>query len=119
MASPVSSLFTSNPAVGTTTAGPASAAPNEQMFLQLLVSQIKNQDPLNPSDSTQFVAQLAQFSQLEQLIAIRSDLDNVAGAPAATGAGATPGSGTPVPTDGSTTPGSGTPTNNTPTTPQS
>ena len=77
MASPVSSLFTSNPAVGTTTAGPASAAPNEQMFLQLLVSQIKNQDPLNPSDSTQFVAQLAQFSQLEQLMEMRTDLQSI------------------------------------------
>ncbi len=36
-------------------------------FLQLLVCQMKNQDPLNPQDDTQFVAQLATFSQLEQL----------------------------------------------------
>jgi flagellar basal-body rod modification protein FlgD len=52
-------------------------APNEQMFLQLLVAQIKNQDPLNPSDSTQFVSQLAQFSDLEQTIAIRQDADAI------------------------------------------
>ena len=36
-------------------------------FLQLLVCQMKNQDPLNPQDDTEFVAQLATFSQLEQL----------------------------------------------------
>jgi flagellar basal-body rod modification protein FlgD len=52
-----------------------SKPPTQQMFLQLLVAQIKNQDPLNPTDSVQFVSQLAQFSQLEQVIAIRSDLE--------------------------------------------
>ncbi len=36
-------------------------------FLQMLVAQLKNQDPLNPMDGTAFVAQLAQFSSLEQL----------------------------------------------------
>lgn len=36
-------------------------------FLQLLVTQMKYQDPLNPNTDTQFVAQLATFSQLEQL----------------------------------------------------
>lgn len=35
-------------------------------FLQLLVTQLKNQDPLKPTDNTEFVAQLAQFSQLDQ-----------------------------------------------------
>ncbi len=35
-------------------------------FLTLLVTQLKNQDPLKPMDSTSFVAELAQFSQLEQ-----------------------------------------------------
>jgi len=53
------------------------------MFLQLLVAQLKNQDPLNPSDPAQFMSQLAQFQQLEQsmntgqdITAIRQDLDN-------------------------------------------
>lgn len=36
-------------------------------FLQLLVCQMQNQDPLNPSSDTEYVSQLAQFSQLEQL----------------------------------------------------
>jgi flagellar basal-body rod modification protein FlgD len=38
------------------------------------VAQIKNQDPTNPTDSVQFLSQLAQFSQLEQLIGIRQEL---------------------------------------------
>jgi len=56
------------------------------MFLQLLVAQIQNQDPLNPSDGVQFLTQLAQFQQLENglnmaqdIAAIRSDLDKAAG----------------------------------------
>lgn len=47
-------------------------------FLQLLVSQLQNQDPLNPSDPTQFTAQLAQFSSLEQLTNINENLSNLA-----------------------------------------
>jgi len=49
---------------------------NENQFLQLLVAQIKYQDPTNPTDGTTFVTQLAQFSSLEQLVAIHGDLDN-------------------------------------------
>ena len=36
-------------------------------FLQLLVTQMKYQDPLNPSSNTEYIAQLATFSQLEQM----------------------------------------------------
>ncbi len=52
-------------------------SPSESVFLNLLVAQIQNQDPLNPTDSTQFVSQLAQFSELEQVIAIRGDTDTL------------------------------------------
>ena len=50
---------------------------NEQTFLKLFVAQLQNPDPLNPQDGTQFVAQLAQFSQLEQSLQMRQDLDAV------------------------------------------
>ena len=65
----------------TSTAG---ALVSEQTFLQLLVAQLKNQDPTQPQDGTQFVAQLAQFSSLEQEIQMRQDLDTLAGATTAT-----------------------------------
>ena len=55
-----------------------STVPSEGVFLQLLVSQLQNQDPLNPTDSTTFVTQLAQFSELEQVMAIRGDTDTLA-----------------------------------------
>ncbi len=41
---------------------------NFDTFLKLLVAQLKNQDPLNPLDGTQFTGQIAQFSTLEQQI---------------------------------------------------
>jgi flagellar basal-body rod modification protein FlgD len=44
-------------------------------FLKLLVAQMKNQDPLKPMDNTEFVAQLAQFSNLEQVMGINDRLD--------------------------------------------
>jgi flagellar basal-body rod modification protein FlgD len=52
-------------------------SPSKEMFLQLLVAQIKNQDPLNPADGTQFLSQLAQFSELEQLIGIREGISAI------------------------------------------
>lgn len=50
---------------------------NENTFLQLLVAQIKNQDPTQPVDSNTFLSQLAEFSQLEQLIGIRQDVSQL------------------------------------------
>lgn len=51
----------------------------EDAFLNLLVTQLKNQDPLQPEDNTQFLAQLAQFSSLEQLQQINSGISTIAG----------------------------------------
>src|ERR1700742_304304 len=50
----------------------------ENAFLKLLVAQMKNQDPLKPMDNTDFVAQLAQFSNLEQVMGINTRLDTLA-----------------------------------------
>ena len=46
-------------------------------FLTLLVAQLQHQDPLNPLDGTDFTAQLAQFSSLEQLFAVNENLTGV------------------------------------------
>ncbi|MBI5590604.1 MAG: hypothetical protein HY881_08995 [Deltaproteobacteria bacterium] len=43
-------------------------------FLTLMITQLQNQDPLNPADSTQFVAELAQFTSLEQLTNVNDNL---------------------------------------------
>ena len=66
------------------------AAASENMFLKLLVAQLQNQNPLSPSDPMQFVSQLAQFSSLEQNIAMHSRLDDIYGALAAAPKVATP-----------------------------
>jgi flagellar basal-body rod modification protein FlgD len=58
---------------------------NKDAFLQLLIAQIKNQDPLNPADGLEFLTQLAQFSQLEQLMGIRNDLQALGNDAAAAG----------------------------------
>ena len=56
----------------------ASAALGKQDFLKLLVAQMKNQDPLNPDNPTDFTAQLAQFSSLEQLFNLNDSMTNLA-----------------------------------------
>jgi flagellar basal-body rod modification protein FlgD len=63
------SLNTSNATVGATNTAPARAAgsENSDMFTKLLVAQIQNQDPLAPTDPSQFVNQLSQLSQTEAL----------------------------------------------------
>lgn len=61
----------------------ASASPStnalasQTVFLQLLIAQLKNQDPQNPADGTQFITQLAQFTTLEQETQSRADLDAI------------------------------------------
>lgn len=60
-----------------TTSAPLGSLGNEQTFLQLLVAQLQYQDPLQPADGTEFVTQLAQFSDLEQQIGSHQDLDSI------------------------------------------
>lgn len=47
-------------------------------FLRLLVKQVRNQDPLDPQDPTEFVSQLAEFSSLEQLLNMNKQLEVIA-----------------------------------------
>ncbi|MBW2644639.1 MAG: flagellar hook capping protein [Deltaproteobacteria bacterium] len=46
-------------------------------FLQMMIAQLQNQDPLNPLDGTDFTAQLAQFSSLEQLNNMNAQLETL------------------------------------------
>ena len=70
-----------------TTGGIASAtnsatggkALGKDAFLQLLVTQLKNQNPLDPQDNSAFVAQLAQFSSLEGITTLNSTVSSLAG----------------------------------------
>ncbi len=52
---------------------------SEQTFLKLFVAQLQNQDPLNPNqqDPTQMVSELAQFSQLEQMVNLGSQVGSI------------------------------------------
>ena len=52
------------------------AADMKTQFMTLLVAQLKNQDPMNPVENQDFIAQLAQFSSLEQLITINEGVEN-------------------------------------------
>ena len=100
-----------------TSAAPSSATDvTKNMFLQLLVAQLQNQDPLQPADGTQFITQLAQFQQLEQsmnsgqdITAIRQDTDTLVAGANAGGTGSA--SGGTAPTTGGTSPA---PSGNTP-----
>ena len=64
---------TSSSASASTSTSATDPLGNESTFLTLLVSQLQNQDPLDPTDSNQFVSQLTAFSQLEQLIGINAN----------------------------------------------
>jgi len=52
-------------ATSTTGNSPLNQLDNTQEFLQLLVAQLKNQDPLNPEDPTQFMSEIAQLTQVQ------------------------------------------------------
>jgi flagellar basal-body rod modification protein FlgD len=75
--------MTTIPATGssttTTTNSASTATPTlgYNDFLQLLLAQMQNQDPLNPTDSTEYVSQLASFSNVEQGINMNSKLDQL------------------------------------------
>jgi flagellar basal-body rod modification protein FlgD len=59
----------------------AAALPKNQVdyqtFLKLLVTEMKNQDPTKPMESTEYVAQLANFSNVEQAVRTNAKLDQI------------------------------------------
>ncbi len=75
---PISGTAGSNASPFTTSNTTAQADSN--MFMTLLVAQLKNQDPLQPQDGAAFVAQLAQFNSLDNLIGIRQSMEQLVAA---------------------------------------
>ena len=65
-----------NPPSGTTSAN-STAKMNYDNFLRLLVAEIENQDPTSPLQSSDFVAQLATFSTVEQSMQTNAKLDQI------------------------------------------
>jgi flagellar basal-body rod modification protein FlgD len=70
----------------TTNTTTSSSAPLKQKelgkdaFLKLLVTQLQHQDPTKPQADGEFIAQLAQFSSLEQLTAMQTEMKKISGA---------------------------------------
>jgi flagellar basal-body rod modification protein FlgD len=65
------------PTAPVTSAATGSSELNQDTFLKLLTTQLQNQDPTNPVSNEDFIAQLAQFSSLEQLQGVNGQLSNL------------------------------------------
>jgi flagellar basal-body rod modification protein FlgD len=72
---PTNSSNSSTQTNNTPTSTTGTATLDYNAFLKLLIAQMKNQDPTKPMDSTEFVAQLASFSNVEQAIKTNAKLD--------------------------------------------
>ncbi len=72
----VTSTTSTSQSSGVSTAAKNSAL-DYDAFLTLLVAQMSNQDPLNPTDSAEYMGQLASFSSVEQQIQTNSKLDSM------------------------------------------
>jgi len=77
MVASVNSTTTANNAADLSKALGNNPAMGRDAFLKLLVAQLKNQDPLKPQDNSAFVAELAQFSSLEQSMGVNDRLDQM------------------------------------------
>jgi flagellar basal-body rod modification protein FlgD len=73
------SSSSANAAAGTNSIASNSIAGNFNEFLQLLTTQLKNQNPLDPLDTNQFTQQLVQFSSVEQQINMNTQLTTLIG----------------------------------------
>jgi len=62
---------------GTTTTQSKSQVLGQDAFLKLLITQLRNQNPLEPMKDTEFIAQMAQFSALEQISQLREEVEGL------------------------------------------
>ncbi len=64
----------------TTSSSSTSSALSQNDFLQILITQLKNQDPLSPTDTNEFVTEMCQLTSVQAITNMQTDLDNVASA---------------------------------------
>ena len=69
-----SSLYSAGAQTSTTSTTKTTGGLGESDFLNLLITQLKNQDPLNPMKDTEFIAQLASFSSLQQMTSMNANM---------------------------------------------
>lgn len=74
----ISGIQAADPITGAASSAGAEQAMGKDAFMKLLVNQIKNQDPMAPTDNQQFIAQLAQFSSLEQMTTMNENIVGLA-----------------------------------------
>src|SRR5579863_2208167 len=74
---PTTTPTTSTTASGTAATGMQSLAGNFDTFLQLLTTQLQNQDPLDPLDTNQFTQQLVEFASVEQQVNMNTNLQTL------------------------------------------
>lgn len=87
MSIPATEAVTASGPMGMVPTGTADATDeNKEMFLQLMVAQLRYQDPMNPADSSEFLSQNAQFTALEKMQAVADQTAQVLQATIAFGA---------------------------------
>jgi flagellar basal-body rod modification protein FlgD len=79
MTTPVNGSSGTGSTTGTASANPNSAAATQDKFLNLLVAQLQNQDPLNPMDNSQVTTQLAQINTVQGIETLNSTLQTLLG----------------------------------------
>jgi flagellar basal-body rod modification protein FlgD len=77
---PISSIAALSPVSTTPPSAAATNLASQSVFLQLLVAQLKNQDPEQPTDGTAFVTELAQFTTLQEDTTSATDLNTIVAA---------------------------------------
>ena len=75
--SALSSLYSAGAQTSTTSTTKTTGGLGESDFLNLLITQLKNQDPLNPMKDTEFIAQLASFSSLQQMTSMNNNIGSM------------------------------------------
>ena len=76
----INGIRSSSELVGSSNGGDPSKELGKTQFLELMIAQFNNQDPLKPADNQDFIAQLAQFSSLEGIENLNTSVDSMAAA---------------------------------------